>query len=194
MDRFEHLRSELMECRLCRNSFGFEPRPVVQGKADSKIFQIGQAPSKTVHETGRPFDDQSGKRLKGQWYGISDSLFYDPVNFYTASMAHCYPGKAKGGGDIKPPRICAGLWLKRELELVDNEIYIIVGGYAASFFFPKEKMSDLVFSDKRICGKPAFILPHPSPINVKWFKDNPQFEEERIPVVREAVHRVLGIK
>lgn len=194
MDKFEKLRIELLACRLCRDDFGFEPRPVVQGKTRSKIFQVGQAPSKTVHETGKPFNDQSGKKLKGQWYGITDSDFYNPDNFYTASMAHCYPGRAKGGGDIKPPRICADRWLKRELDLVDNEIYILIGGYAASFFFPKEKMSELVFMDKQINGRPAFVLPHPSPINIKWFKDNPEFEQKRIPVVREAVHRALGMK
>lgn len=193
MDSLHALQEEIARCRRCRGLFGFEPRPVVQGNERSKIFQLGQAPSRTVHRTGRPFDDASGKKLKGQWYGIGDEIFYDPDCFYLASMARCYPGKAKGGGDLKPPAFCADLWLPREMERVQNQLYILVGGYAAARFFPGRRMGQLAFEDLDIAGKPAFVIPHPSPLNVKWFRDHPAFEAERVPVVRAAVHRALGL-
>jgi uracil-DNA glycosylase len=79
------------------------------------------------------------------------------------------------------------------MELVDNEIYILVGGVAAEFFFPGEKITSLAFEDKQINGKPAYILPHPSPLNMKWFKDYPEFMEKRIFQIRSEVHKVLGI-
>ncbi|HZK02773.1 MAG TPA: uracil-DNA glycosylase family protein, partial [Anaerovoracaceae bacterium] len=192
LSRLEQLQNQILKCRLCEDEFGFEPRPVVQGKKDAKIMQIGQAPSKSVHETGRPFNDASGKKLKEEWYRISDSSFYDPNNFYIASMAHCFPGKAQGGGDKKPPKICSNRWLLKEMELVNNEIYIIVGGYAAGFFFRGDKVTSLVFEDREIYGKPAYILPHPSPLNVKWFLDNPLFFEERMPWIRKEIHRILS--
>lgn len=191
-NELDHLQDQILQCRLCRDEFGFEPRPIVQGKYNSKIMQIGQAPSKSVHETGRPFDDASGRKLKGEWYQISDSMFYDPTNFYIASMAHCFPGKSPGGGDRRPPKVCATQWLLKEIESVHNEIYIIIGGYAAEFFFPGKKITSLAFEDKAIGGKPAYVLPHPSPLNVKWFRDNPMFEKERIPKIREKVHQALG--
>ena len=57
-------------------------------------------------------------------------------NFYITSIAHCYPGKSKNGGDRLPPKCCADKWLKKELEYVQNDIYILIGGKAAEYLFP----------------------------------------------------------
>lgn len=188
-----HLQNQILQCRSCQDVFGFEPHPIVQGNHNAKIMQISQAPSKSVHETGRPFNDASGRRLRREWYRISDEDFYNPDYFYIVSMAHCYPGKAPGGGDRRPPKICSEQWLLQEMELVDNEIYIIIGGIAAGFFFPQEKITSLAFENKQINGKPAYVLPHPSPLNMKWFKDYPEFTEKRIFEVQKEVHKVLGL-
>ena len=190
----EELREGVLGCRDCRELFGYEPRPIFNGCADSKIMQISQAPSLLVHETGKPFNDLSGRRLREKWYQIEDDVFYDPKNFYITSTAHCYPGKNPGGGDRRPPQGCARKWLQQELTLVDNQIYILIGKYAADYFFPKGNFTENIFRDHRINGKPAYILPHPSPLNVKWFKDHPEFERERMPEIRAVVHRVLEIE
>lgn len=194
MDKsFEQLRQEIAACRICREEFGHEPRPILFGNKNAGIMQISQAPSKKVHETGIPFNDASGRKLRHDWYRISDEEFYDPDNFYIVSTAHCFPGKAKGGGDRRPPKHCAERWLKREMELVENEIYIIVGGIASDLFFPGRKITELAFEDHEINGKPAYILPHPSPLNVKWFLDHPEFEKRRMPEIAEVVHRILNL-
>lgn len=191
--KFETLRKEILSCRYCQDDFGFEPHPIVFGNPRAKIMQISQAPSRTVHNTGKPFNDASGRRLRSEWYQITDETFYQPDNFYIVSIAHCYPGKNPGGGDKRPPRCCADKWLIQELELIQNEIYILIGGAAAAYFFPGEKLTDLVFRDLEINGKAAFVLPHPSPLNVKWFRDYPEFLEKRVFEVSKAVHTVLGI-
>jgi uracil-DNA glycosylase len=158
-------------------------------------MQVSQAPSIHVHRSGRSFDDISGRKLRERWYHISDETFYDPNVFYITSVGHCYPGKSKHQGDNPPPRICAQKWLKREVEVVNNELFILVGKAAADFFFPEENFADLVFNDQKIMDKPAFVIPHPSPLNVKWLKDHPDFEKERIKDVRKAVHdAVRGAK
>ena len=192
MDKFEELRSELMRCRECQELFGFEPRPILMGNSDAPIVQVSQAPSIHVHNSGRSFNDISGRKLREKWYMISDETFYDPNIFYITSVGHCYPGKSKHQGDNPPPKICAQKWLKREVELVNNKIFILIGKAAADFFFPKENFVDLIFNDQKIKGKPAYVLPHPSPLNVKWFKDYPEFEKEHVLKVRDAVHEILG--
>ena len=191
VDRFEKLRSELFKCRECRELFGFEPRPVSMGNSGAPIFQVSQAPSVHVHRSGRSFDDISGRKLREKWYGISEGTFYDPDIFYISSVGHCYPGKSKHQGDNPPPKICAQKWLRREVEVVDNKIFILVGKAAADFFFPKNNFTELVFGDQEIKGKPAYVIPHPSPLNVKWFKDHPEFEKERILDIRKAVHEIV---
>ena len=193
LKQFHDLKEQISACRYCREDFGFEPHPILFGNLNAKIMQISQAPSRTVHNTGKPFDDASGRRLRSEWYKIPDNVFYNPDNFYIVSTAHCYPGKSPSGGDRRPPRCCADKWLTQELALVQNKIYILIGGYAAAYFFPGKKLTDLVFQDLEINGKKAFVLPHPSPLNMKWFRDYPEFEKEKIPEISEVVHDILKI-
>ena len=190
---FLNLREQILSCSQCQSDFGFEPHPIVFGNPSAKIMQISQAPSRTVHNTGKPFNDASGRRLRSEWYRISDETFYNPDNFYIVSIAHCYPGKNPKGGDNRPPKCCADKWLSKELGLVQNEIYILIGSSAAAYFFPKQKLTDLVFQDLTLNGKRTFVLPHPSPLNVKWFRDYPEFMEKRVFEIEKAVHKTLGI-
>ena len=190
---YEELKQEIINCRLCKSKFGFEPHPIVMGNANSKIMQISQAPSSNVHKTLKPFDDASGKKLRNVWYQIPDEVFYNPDNFYITSIAHCFPGTSPHGGDRLPPKSCAKKWLVREIEEVNNEIFIILGGKAASFFFPNEDLTALVFRDNYLSGKLTLVLPHPSPLNAKWFKDHPNFLSDRLIFVRKTIHKVLNL-
>lgn len=188
---FNKLRDDILMCRECEEKFGFVPNPVVRGNGNVKIFQISQAPSKNVHITGKPFTDASGKKLVEEWYKIDYDTFYNKDIFYLTSLAHCYPGKNKSGGDRLPPIICAKKWLLKEMNLVNKQLYIIIGSRAAKFFFPNEDFTSLVFSNKEINGISTIILPHPSPLNIKWYKDNPKFYESRLDEIRKKVHKVL---
>jgi uracil-DNA glycosylase family 4 len=185
---------QLKMCDICKDKFGFDPHPIFCGNSQSKIVQISQAPSSTVHKTLKPFTDQSGKKLKYEWYEITDEVFYNPDNFCITSLAHCYPGKDKNGNDRLPPKICFEKWVKRELELIDNKLYVIIGAKAAKAFFPNENFSDLIFKNNKLNGKLAIVLPHPSPLNVKWFKDNPDFLNHRMKEIRKIVNNVLENK
>lgn len=190
MEKFAQLKREILACNFCQEKFGYEPHPIFWGNKRAKIMQISQAPSLNVHNTLKPFNDLSGKKLR-QWYGIDDDTFYDPDNFYITSLAHCYPGKSKSGGDRLPPKCCSDKWLKQEILSVENDIYIIIGSYAAMKLFPKQSFNKLIFSIQIFNGKPAYVLPHPSPLNMRWFKNNPEFEQDRIKVIRKVVHDLL---
>ncbi|MCR1961964.1 uracil-DNA glycosylase, family 4 [Thomasclavelia cocleata] len=190
MDDFNKLKYNISKCNSCKDDFGYEPHPIFWGNKNAKIMQISQAPSLSVHNTLKPFNDLSGKKLR-QWYGIDDDIFYNQDNFYITSLAHCYPGKSKSGGDRLPPKCCSDRWLKQEIEIVENKIYIVVGSYAAKKLFPKKNFKDLIFNDQFLYGKRAFVLPHPSPLNMRWFKNNPNFEQERILEIREVIHSLL---
>lgn len=194
MDEFNILIKELKKCDICKDKFGFIPHPVVIGNTNSKIVQISQAPSKTVHETLKPFTDLSGKKLKYDWYQITDEEFYNPNNFYIMSLAHCYPGKDKNGKDRLPPRICYDKWIKEELKYINNKIYILIGAKSAKIFFPNDNFNDLVFKDNYLNGKLTLVLPHPSPLNIKWFKDHPEFLSKRIKEVRKTIMEILENK
>ncbi len=193
-DAFEKLKQDILACRRCRDIFDHDPFPIFQGSPTSKIVQISQAPSLKVQQTNRPFHDPSGDKLKQEWYQIEDDIFYDATYFYITSMGHCYPGKAKGSGDKLPPKCCADMWMAKELAMVQNDIYIIIGAQAANYLFPNKPFQELIFEDQVLNGKPAYVLPHPSPLNRRWLKQHPQFEQKRMVEIRHVVHEVLGIK
>lgn len=189
MTELEKLQAQLRACRHCEGML--EPRPVVHGNPGAPILQVSQAPGRKVHETGIPFNDASGRRLRQDWYQISDAQFYDPDLFYITSMGHCYPGKGKTG-DKKPPRCCFDMWTRREIELKPGtRMMLVVGREAASRLFPKREFTELVFQDQEYDGIPCYVLPHPSPLNVRWFRMHPEFESQRMPVIREKLHQVL---
>ena len=190
-NEFERLILEIKKCSICKEKFGFEPHPIILGNIHSKIVQISQAPSATVHKTLKPFTDQSGKKLIYEWYQISDDIFYYPNNFYIAGLAHCYPGKDKKGNDRIPPKVCYDKWIKKELGYINNKLYIIIGAKAAKTFFPNENFNELVFKNNYINNKLTIVLPHPSPLNIKWFKDHPEFMNKRIIEIREIIKDVL---
>ena len=190
---FEEFICNLKKCVLCKDEFGFTPHPVVFGNEYSKIVQISQAPSKTVDFTLKPFTDKSGEKLKYEWYKIDDNIFYNPDNFYITSLAHCYPGKDSRGNDRMPPKICYDTWVKNEIKYVKNKIYIIIGAKAAKVFFPDDNFNDLVFKNNYINEKLTIVLPHPSPLNKKWFKDHPNFMEKRVIEVRCIINDVLNL-
>lgn len=188
---YEILKKDIISCRECRGEIPDEPKPIFQGLEKVKIMQIGQAPSKVAMEKERAFWDASGQRLIKEWYQILEEEFYDEKNFYIASMAKCFPGKAKGQGDCKPPKKCAKKFLKKELDIIEPQIYIVIGSYAAKWLFPNETLTNLIFKDHTYREKPLFVLPHPSPLNYRWFAKYPQFEQERLKKIRKAVQEII---
>ena len=191
MNCFNELKKSIENCKYCEHRFGFVPHPVFWGNKNSKIVQISQAPSSGVHISLKPFTDLSGETLRA-WYDLDEEEFYDKNNFYISALAHCYPGKNKNGGDNLPPKICFNKWVKKELELIDNKIYIIIGAKAAKQFFPNDTFEDLVFKDNIYNDKLTFVLPHPSPLNKKWLKDHPGFLEERLEYIRYKIKTLIG--
>lgn len=189
---FNDLINNLKKCEICKEKFGFKPHPIFLGNINSKIVQISQAPSAKVHESLKPFTDQSGRKLKYEWYKISDETFYNPNNFYIAALAHCYPGKDNRGNDRNPPKICYETWLIKELNYINNKIYVIIGAKAAKVFFPNEKFNDLIFKNNYLNNKLAIVLPHPSPLNIRWFKKYPEFYEKRLYEIQKIISKALN--
>src|SRR5580698_3996499 len=121
------LLTEIRACRACAGELAHEPRPVVRVSAETRLLICGQAPGRRVHESGLPFDDPSGDRLRA-WMGVDRATFYDHPAIGVAAMAFCFPGTDPKGGDYPPPARCAQLWRRRLLaELPKVELTLLVG-------------------------------------------------------------------
>jgi uracil-DNA glycosylase len=190
----EPLLAEIAACRACAGDLTHEPRPVVRVAPQTRLLICSQAPGRRVHESGLPFDDSSGDRLRG-WLGVDRATFYGDRRIGVAGMAFCFPGTDPKGGDFPPPPRCAALWQARLMaELPQVELILTVGSYAQQWHMPRAKgrsMTDTVRAWRE--GLPGVIpLPHPSWRNTAWLKRNPWFEAEVVPYVRRRTAAILA--
>ncbi|MGB5290542.1 MAG: uracil-DNA glycosylase family protein, partial [Lysobacterales bacterium] len=152
----------------------------------------GQAPGRRVHETGVPFDDASGDRLR-DWLGVTREVFYDSRKIAILPMGFCYPGTGKSG-DLPPRPECAATWRQPLLEyLPDIQLTLVIGQYAQKWHLPglKKNLTETVRAWQEY-GKGVIPLPHPSPRNNIWLKKNPWFIETLRPHLQRCVISALS--
>jgi uracil-DNA glycosylase len=188
------LLDEIAACRACAGELPHEPRPVVFVRPQVRLLICGQAPGRRVHESGLPFTDASGDRLR-QWMGIDAATFYGRPEIGVAAMAFCFPGTNPKGGDYPPPPRCAQLWRPRLLaHLPKVELTLLVGGYAQDWALgdgSKANMTETVRAWREYAPD-RLPLPHPSWRNTGWLKRNPWFEAEVTPYLRQRVQEMLA--
>lgn len=185
------LLAEVRACTLCIPHLPLGPRPVLQLHPAARILVAAQAPGRKVHETGVPFNDASGERLR-RWLGVTRDQFYDPKLFAIVPMGLCYPGKG-ASGDLPPRPECAERWRVPLMATLRRlQLKIIVGQYAVSYHLPEERsgLTATVQSWRR--NWPTVVpLPHPSPTNNGWLSRNGWFEAELVPRLQDRVAWIL---
>lgn len=72
----QRLLTEVRACTICQAALPHGVRPVLQVENAARVLIAGQAPGRRVHESGIPFDDPSGDRLR-EWLGVTREEFYD---------------------------------------------------------------------------------------------------------------------
>lgn len=185
------LLAEVRGCSLCKEHLPFGPRPVLQFHPNAKILIAGQAPGKKVHDTGIPFNDASGNRLR-EWLGVTPEVFYDPEKIALLPMGFCFPGTGKSG-DLPPRPECAPAWRHQLLaQLHDIKITIVLGQYAQAYHFGRTRTSVTERVKSWQTYWPQMVpLPHPSPRNNLWLRKNPWFETELIPLLQKRISNIL---
>jgi uracil-DNA glycosylase len=182
------LLREVRACEMCAAHLPHPPRPVLRAAATARILIVGQAPGRRVHETGIPWNDPSGDRLR-DWMGVSRATFYDESRIAIIPTGFCYPGTGKGG-DLPPRPECAPLWHPRlRAALPDIRLTLLVGSYAQAYYLGGRAQKTLTETVRHYRDYlPEYLpLPHPSPRNQMWLKRNPWFAEEVLPLLRELV-------
>ena len=190
--KFEALLEQARACRICEQHLPLGPRPILQLSAKARILIAGQAPGRKVHESGKPFDDASGKRLR-EWMGVDDEIFYDADRIAILPMGFCFPGTGKSG-DLPPRPECASSWRQPLLNEAGNfQMTLVLGQFAQSYHFPdfRGSLTELVKSWQDYW--PVLVpLPHPSPRNNRWLKQNPWFQSELLPVLQQNINNILS--
>ena len=192
VDALEKILPEIRACGICAGHLPYPPRPIVQIGVAAGILIIGQAPGSKAHESGVPWRDQSGDRLR-EWTGLTEETFYDPARVALMPMGFCYPGAADGA-DLPPRPECAPLWHERLLSLMPRvRLTLLVGIHAQNHYLPgtaRTTMTETVRSFAAHAPR-LFPLPHPSWRSTGWMRRNPWFEAEALPALRNSVGAAL---
>ncbi len=192
MTKLDALVSEIRACHLCEANLPLGPRPILRASATARILIVGQAPGRRVHETGIPWNDVSGDRLR-IWLQMTREQFYDQRHIAIVPTGLCFPGSG-ARGDAPPRPECAPLWHPRLREMMPKiQLTLLIGQYAQSYYLGKRRKKTLRETVQMYQEYlPEFLpLPHPSPRNQLWLKQNPWFEKAVIPMLRERVVMAL---
>ncbi|MCH7832058.1 MAG: uracil-DNA glycosylase family protein [Proteobacteria bacterium] len=186
MRALEDLLTEIRACRLCAQHLPLGPRPVLQASATAKLLIVGQAPGTRVHESGIPWNDASGERLR-DWLEMAPEVFYDEARVAIVPMGFCYPGRNEKGGDNPPRPECAPEWHQKLLKFIPEvKLTLLVGRYAQKHYLGpagKNTMTETVRGWRETL--PRFLpTPHPSWRTTGWLRKNPWFEAEVVPELR----------
>lgn len=184
----DELLSQIRNCTICSQHLPLGPRPIVAAHNDAKILIIGHAPGTKVHQTGIPWDDQSGKQLR-KWMGVTEEGFYDATKIAQMPKGFCYPGKGKSG-DLPPRPECAPQWHQSLLDKLPNlKLTLLIGQYSQSHYLGSQMEKNLTETVRKHQNylPNYFVLPHPSPRNRFWLSKNPWFEQSVVPLLKNRV-------
>lgn len=169
---------------------GIDPLYFVSPQA--KIIIIGQAPGQKAQDSQLVWHDKSGTRLR-QWLGLTDEEFYHSGKIAVLPMDFYFPGKGRSG-DLPPRKGFAAKWHPQLMALMPSvELIILVGSYAQRYYLQlkaSQTLTQVVYDYAKYQPK-YFPIVHPSPLNQRWLKKNPWFEETVIPNLQQVVHQIL---
>lgn len=143
-----------------------------------------------VHQSGRPFDDPSGQRLRA-WLGVDEARFWDQHLFAITPMAFCFPGYDAKGSDLPPPKRCADLWHDQVATVLAPRLTLLIGGHAQKRYLNTRLGVTATVAAWENAPPGIFPLPHPSWRNTGWIKKNPWFEAQLLPDLRARIAALL---
>lgn len=189
---FARLLEQVRACRLCERHLPLGPKPILRARPGAKLLIVGQAPGRRVHDSGIPWNDPSGDRLR-DWMRIGREQFYDEARIAIIPTAFCYPGTGPGG-DLPPRPECAPLWHPRLVPALPQlQIALLVGSYSQAYYLGSHRKATLTETVRawREYLPHFLVLPHPSPRNQMWLKRNPWFQHDVLPFLRWLVARIV---
>ncbi|MBS0211554.1 MAG: uracil-DNA glycosylase family protein [Proteobacteria bacterium] len=191
--KLETLLKRIRACRICEAHLPLGPNPVLQAGEHARLLIVGQAPGVKVHDTGIPWNDVSGDRLRA-WLAMDRETFYDAQRVAIVPMGFCYPGRGRGG-DLPPRPECAPTWHPQIMPLLKEvRLVLLVGQYAQAGYLGKLRRENLTETVRNARDYlPRYLpLPHPSPRNQMWLRRHPWFEQAILPLLRERVAVALA--
>jgi DNA polymerase len=134
----EKLNQEIKNCKKCPLWKLRKNAVPGEGPANAKIFICGQAPGVEEDRTGRPFIGRAGNFLNE----LLKIAGIEREKVFITSPLKCLPQPPINRKPKKEEIEACSPYLKKQIEIINPEYFILLGEVAFSVFFPREKLSD----------------------------------------------------
>lgn len=197
MDKtMQELKESIVNCSSNQHFTNQDWQPIFYASVSSKIILISQAPSFRAQLSGIAWQDFSGNTLRS-WLGVNKDDFYDASKFSVLPMDFYFPGKAvRGSGDKLPRLEFAAHWHPKFFASFEEvKLIVLIGRFAQKYYLGSSAQKNLTLTvqNYEIYLPKFFVLPHPSPLNGRWLKNNPWFEIEVLPKLQLVVKNILDV-
>lgn len=136
--KLERINQEIRNCKKC-NLWKLRKNTVPgEGPANAKIMIVGQAPGVEEDLTGRPFCGRAGKFLNH----LLELAGIKRKEIFITSSLKCLPQPPINRKPKKEEIKACLPYLKKQIEIINPQKFILLGEIAFSVFFPKKKLSD----------------------------------------------------
>jgi len=152
-DKYKKFCLEKNKCKKCSLYHHYEQTLQSEGNAKDPTFMvIGEGPGKEEIEHNRPFVGRAGQRLRAELRKYPDTFRRDTV--LISNILACRPLNNKfPSNDDSLVKRCCGLWVYREIQLLQPKVIIILGSPAL-----KNIRGDLYITANR--GQWKFVREH----------------------------------
>jgi len=155
-ETLKKINKEIKNCKKCPLWKTRKNTVPGEGPANAKIIFLGQAPGSKEDNVGKPFVGRAGQFLN-QLLKIAR---INREKIFITSPIKCFPPKNR-----KPTKkeIEACLpWLKKQIETINPQKFILLGEVAFSVFFPNKKLNDFRGKWIKKNGEEYFPTYHPA--------------------------------
>jgi len=129
-----------------------------EGPINAKLMIIGQAPGVKEDKVGRPFVGRAGQFLNQ----LLKMAGIDRKKVFITSPLKCFPTPPPNRKPKKEEIEACLPWLKKQIEIINPQKFVLLGEVAFSVFFPKEKLNQFRGKWLKKNDKEYFITYHPA--------------------------------
>ncbi|MBT4804723.1 uracil-DNA glycosylase [Candidatus Woesearchaeota archaeon] len=160
------LAEDIRKCTSCPLSRGRTLAVPGEGKIDSGILIVGEAPGAEEDRLGQPFVGRAGKLLNE----LLETAGIDRSDVFITNCVKCRPPKNRNPNTLEL-KTCKK-WLDSQIALLKPKLIIILGRVALKNLTGKEKIKDLHGKVSEFDGQKYFVTYHPSAgLRFKWIKE-----------------------
>ena len=156
MTQLQELCEAMGVCTKCQLSKHRTQVVPGDGPEHAEIMFIGEAPGFNEDQQGLPFVGAAGKFLDE----LLSSAGLQRNEVYICNVIKCRP---PGNRDPLPLEIeTCRPWLDQQIQLVNPKVIVTLGRYSLARYFPKESISRIHGTPRRMDGRIIFPMYHPA--------------------------------